>query len=1367
MDFRHAMGPWKWFQGHRWIRRITHGLVLIAALLGAQGNVFAQSFVDRWVIDKLSAFLKEETGLSLQATELEFHLVQGRVVLRHVAIGGDLLKADRMEVQMELSTLLGRNLHFVKIEVENPESYVDLQRLSRIHLKPHPDKGSTPMIRLDRLAITGGKLHVQEPAWKLPHAEFTYTVNGEGLGPNRIFADVRVPQFTLGTGAKAVDGSLLAQLNLSDLSLELKDGQIRVGKSDLAAHGNLAFKEQLLAADISGKLDLAEALSLMDPSAPATWRGLAEFRTELRGAVANPAWNISLHGRGMSGPSRQLQPGEADLAADGNLEHINIRNLVWNSSQGRLQASGQWKRGTGSQVRFQCERFGLELIAALTRARLLESLSADLTGEAEIPGNPWVPPQLDNMKISAAGHLLRTGDTVGQVTFHLADGLLVLENVALNIPELELEGSATMRFGKKSLQSVAAKAIAKTDASIVADVLQAWEIGEGHSKDGKSIELGMSGYAIGRAEFNWDSQGIRFKGHGDVEDPRWHGASMDHLSADVSILNDELRIENIEGVKGAGRATGSLWLTWGDVAPGQDQIDMTYEASRLPIEEGLRAGDVGDLPITGIGSGKIRIHGPYSRIRIEAMGLAENAEVYGFKIPHGSGEMDYDISGDHLVVKDIRVAETAEQLGSPDEEPTGLLAIHGGIDMDLKDETWHVWGKGSVDSGPLGLKGPRFLAQVDTRFDGPWVSPFGRLQLPSGTFDFRGGRLFMDQQSLEGIEGHLEMGGHALHLKVNSEGKSVPILTVDGGPRGEGLAGSLSVHIAPDSVDTAHLAARLTKDMLKDGGLDLKVDGTWDSHGLHWQGQIDELVGHFDGFDLAQQHATRLEGDAFGANLDLSLQGQASVRQGTPTPGSAALMRAKGRIPFSATVPMGLQLTGEAELANLKSILDHVLEVDEYSLLGDLKPEGSASFDLTLGGPVLRPSLDGVLSLQGGSLQIRTYPQSVENLSFTLHFKGRDVTLLETDPLTGRVAQGALKAWGLATWEPGGLSSYDLQTRLDGFQLRDVPEGFELYGSLNAVLQGTKEEGGILSGTIQARHMAYQADINLRDLILASAMGISPLMFTADPNDPLQHIDLDLDLVLSQPWEFDTNLLKVQGRPVGAFKIAGTLAEPSLKGKMDILPGGRITNLLPAGDVVLERGIIEWTNPQSRYPNLDLQGRVDVPPYVVNLGIHGSLDSLEMKQSSTPSLRQNEITAILIDPSLAPNIGSSAELSSSTATSYGLASTGSGLVTTLALANFQETLRRTFNLDRVSVAWRTGSGTSGSETNVTVGKSVDLFGHRTPVVLSHQKIGDTSTTSGQVEWRFGNTVLLLGVSQSGTNGAAPSGEIRHIWSLGW
>jgi hypothetical protein len=1368
MTFRPSKRVIKGLWNRGWFRRITYVLIAGGTCVGASLWTVRQPFFHRWLIGKLDTLVRDETGLSLQAEALEFHLLEGRVVLRKLSVGGDLMKADRLEVQADLATLFGRSPHLWNIELENPDSILNAARLAKIKLKHHPISGSTPQIRLDRLTIYGGKLKIQEPAWQLPNAEFTYRVYGQGLGPNRLYADIRVPRFVLGEGPGSVDGSFSAKANLSDLSLELKEGEARVGNSHLQASGNYAFKERILSSAVNGTLDLAEVLKLADPKAANTWTGVAEFKAGVRGAVNDPSWSLSARGKGLRSRTNKLLAGDAAVTADGNLRQANIRNLEWISPQGKLQASGQWTRGFGSQLHFHGEQFGLAPLAAFARAGFLESLSVNLEGNAELPGDPWVPPQLDQVKVDADGHFLKANETVGQFRVQLSGGELALDKVDLKVPEVALEGRGSLKLGKRNLQSVSAQAAVSTDAGLVSEVLQSWDIGEGHA-DGKTLRLGMSGQAKAQADLEWDvAQGVRLKGHVDVEMPKWHGATMDRLQADVSIHDRELRVEGIEAEKNAGSVRGSLWLTWRDVAPGQDQMDMGFQAIKLPIEEGLRAGDVGDLPITGMGSGWAHIHGPYDHLLVEAGGTAEGAHVYGFAIPFASGDMVYDITGDHLEIKDARVAETAEQLGSPEEEPAGLLALHGGMDMDLKRATWKVWAKGNVDSKPLDIPGPRFQARVDARFGGPWVSAFGPLQLPSGTVDFDRGRLFLDQQGLEGFEGHLESGTGALHLEVGTTGKPARLLTLQAWAKGTGVTGAAEVHIGPDSADTAHLAARLTRDLLKDGGLDLAVQGSWDGSNLRWQGHLENLAGHFDGFDLVQQQPAILQGNAAGLSLDLTLQGMAMARPNQPVPlnGNAAAFQVSGQVPFSASKPMALKLQGAAELANLKGILDHVLEVDEYSLLGDMKPQGNAQFDLNLGGPYSAPTLDGELSLTAGRLQIRTFPQSVEDLSFKVRFKDHDIFLSESEPLRGRLAQGTLKAWGTATWEFGGISVYDLQAHLDDFQFRDLPEGFELYGSLEAALQGTRADGGILSGTIWARHMMYQADINLRDLILASAVGGSSLLGT-DPNDPFSHIDLDLNLILSQPWEFDTNLLKLQGRPTGAFRILGTLAEPGLKGKMDILPGGRLTNLLPAGDVVLERGSIEWTNPQIRYPILDLQGRVDVPPYVVNLAIRGNLDGLEMKQSSTPSLRQDEITAILIDPSQAPTIGSTAGPASQTAINSGLANTGSGLVTTLALANFQESLRRTLNLDRVNVAWRTGSGTGAPETSVTVGKSINLFGHPTPLVLSHQKSGDTTTTSGQVEWRFGNFVLLLGVSQSGQNGAAPSGEIRHTWSPGW
>ncbi len=332
---------------------------------------------------------------------------------------------------------------------------------------------------------------------------------------------------------------------------------------------------------------------------------------------------------------------------------------------------------------------------------------------------------------------------------------------------------------------------------------------------------------------------------------------------------------------------------------------------------------------------------------------------------------------------------------------------------------------------------------------------------------------------------------------------------------------------------------------------------------------------------------------------------------------------------------------------------------------------------------------------------------------------------------------------------------------MEDFQLRDVPAGLEVLGSLDANLKGSDQNGGLLSGTIWARRVLYRAEINLSDLILSNGLGAVSGFTATDPSDPLTRIDMDLTVNLGEPWELDTNLLKLQGRFQGPFWIRGNLAQPGLQGRMELIPGGRVINVFPAGDIVLERGTVDFVDPATFNPTIDVLGQIDIPPYLVTVTVNGTLERLDAHPYSTPSLRQDEIFAILINPSAVTTVGGPPG-SSQAATGTGLASAGSGLLTSLALANFQEQLRRNLYLDRVNVAVSTETGTP--ETTLTVGKTVDVFGYHAPLVFTRDKQGEVTTISGQVEWRFGDFVLRLGASQSTADSMAPSGEIRHTWS---
>ena len=76
---------------------------------------------------------------------------------------------------------------------------------------------------------------------------------------------------------------------------------------------------------------------------------------------------------------------------------------------------------------------------------------------------------------------------------------------------------------------------------------------------------------------------------------------------------------------------------------------------------------------------------------------------------------------------------------------------------------------------------------------------------------------------------------------------------------------------------------------------------------------------------------------------------------------------------------------------------------------------------------------------------------------------------------------------------------------------------------------------------------------------------------------------------------------------------------------------------------------------------------------------------------------------------------------------------------------------------------RTGS-TGTLESSLTIGKTFEMFGSRTPIIGTYTRSGSVVTLSSQVEWRFGNFVLQFGASSSDTSGINPTGEIRHTWS---
>ena len=1366
----------------RWFRRVTYLIASGAVLVGIVAWAVTRPEMDRWLIAKLDEVVLRETGLKLQAEGLEIHPFQGRILLRRLSLGGDLLQAGLLELDLEWASFL-HTPHIRRILLQDPALNLDRTRLALIKLRPHKEPSKTPRFQLDRLEITNGQAHVREAAWGLPSGDFRFEVTGRGWSANQLRVEARLPGIMLGQGRDAIQGELALTANVTDQQLEVEDGRLRLNDNRLTFKGGYRYLDRFLDLTANGHLDLVQVQRLASQASPAkpAATGLLNFQAQVNGPLDQPAWSGTFQGTGLQAKDVPLHPGSLLAVAQGGPAEIRLEHLAWASADGKLQASGDWTARTGYRLKVEASAIPLAPMAGYTRAGFLKDLSASFQGQATLPAGlpkaPWTLPDLGRLSFHGKGQFLQAGQQVGGLAVDLERSRFQAPAVDLELPELVIHGKAGGTLGRHGVAAVEAQASVATDAEDVAGMLLAWDIGMTDDA-GKRVAMDMAGAAKVEAGVDWTpGGGLQFKGQIAIADPRWHGARADQLKADVTIDRDVLRVSNIDLTKGTGNAYGDLWLTWGKVPHGQDQIDMTYHAAGLPVQEGLKAADL-DLPLYGTGSGWVRLHGPFDRILMDGQAVAEQGQAFGMRIPAVSADFFMDLFGDRLRTTNVRIADSVAHLGSGSDAPSGSLALRGNMDMDVKLETWTLDLNGSADSRILGLPGPDVQAQVEAHLAGPFTAPLGPIIMPPGSFTLSQGRVTQSGQTLEGLEGSASFTGGNLKVALGLAGKPLRLLTLDARQQGpDRMSGTLDLELGPESADTAELAARLTQDFLKDAHFRFHAQGDWDPKGLRWQGEMERFNGKFEGFYLVQARPGRFSGDTSGMDIAMELQGRAAL---TPGPGSPAAdglppppgprrralaatdINLNGRLPFRPGAPMALKLAGSSNLANLKTILDRVVQPGQYSLLADLHPEGNAEFDLNLGGTLQDTTLDGTLSLKGGRAVVHSYPLSLENLDFTAQFKGRDIIIPKSAPLTANVAQGALTVWGQITWRLGGISAYDLHTTLEDFQLRDLPDGFELQGSLDAGLKGSDQDGGLLSGSIWAKRTLYRTEINLTDLILANALGPAGHLSGLDPSNPLTRIDLDLELHLAEPWELDTNLLKLQGRPRGPFWIRGNLIQPGLKGRMELLPGGRLTNLFPAGDIVIERGTVDFADPAFFNPNFDVQGQIDIPPYLVTLNISGTLDALQAKPFSTPSLRQDEIFAILIDPAAVTLVGGAPGSSTQSAMNTGLASTSTGLLTSLALANFQEQLRKALSLDRVSVALRTGVGTP--ETSITLGKTVNLFGYHTPLVFTHDKAGEVTTISGQVEWRFGNFVFRLGASQSTADSLAPSGEIRHTWS---
>jgi translocation and assembly module TamB len=303
-----------------------------------------------------------------------------------------------------------------------------------------------------------------------------------------------------------------------------------------------------------------------------------------------------------------------------------------------------------------------------------------------------------------------------------------------------------------------------------------------------------------------------------------------------------------------------------------------------------------------------------------------------------------------------------------------------------------------------------------------------------------------------------------------------------------------------------------------------------------------------------------------------------------------------------------MRLTGDANLAVLQGFV------------ADVRSAGMAALSATLEGPLEDPSVSGTLDITNGRIRHFSLPHALENISGTLRFDTRGVTL---DGLTARLARGDVTFGGRIDkqgYMPGQL---DITMTGTDMHLR-LAEGMQSEVDAQLSLQGTMQ-AATLSGRVTVNDAVYMRPFGSEGGLLDLAANDATPAAPAEPTIPLRY-----DIRITAPQTLQIRNSSVRLTASADLQLQGTFDRPLLFGRAEATRG---EFLFEGRRYVLTRGAVEFNNPTKIQPFFDLETetRVRAPGETYRITVRATgpwVPSLEF--SADPPLPEPELLALLL-----------------------------------------------------------------------------------------------------------------------------------------
>jgi translocation and assembly module TamB len=294
-----------------------------------------------------------------------------------------------------------------------------------------------------------------------------------------------------------------------------------------------------------------------------------------------------------------------------------------------------------------------------------------------------------------------------------------------------------------------------------------------------------------------------------------------------------------------------------------------------------------------------------------------------------------------------------------------------------------------------------------------------------------------------------------------------------------------------------------------------------------------------------------------------------------------------------------------------------------------LRVAGLLDLDLGLGGTLARPTVDGDVAMQGGSLQHLATGIDLTDLGLRLEGRGREVALTQL-AAKDRIG-GTLGGNGTVTLLDDGGVRYRAQVDMARLRVLSNELGTVVLSS-DIDAAGT-QTGARVGGTVTVE----SADIAIPDVVGPSIpvievtevnAGLGAVEPAAGPAESSSApFDLTLDLTINVPAR-----LFVRGRGLdsewgGTLTVKGPATAPEIVGELEFRRG--FLDLLDKR-FEIRRGVISFVGSQPPLPMIDLEATARSEEIQAVVRLTGPAANPKLELTSEPVLPQDEILSRLL-----------------------------------------------------------------------------------------------------------------------------------------